>query len=79
MIIKNLKIFIYGIFWLILLSPYTIFLTLGLMSKEPIPSGVEIVGILAGTGFYWQNIWMPIRSKMHKYDTEFVKNWMGWK
>ena len=71
-----IKTFLYGFVWLILLSPYTIFLVLGYMTTQPSPTIVEMIGVITGTGFYWQNIWTPVRSKMWKCDVEFCKMMM---
>ncbi|AUR92297.1 TMhelix containing protein [Vibrio phage 1.170.O._10N.261.52.C3] len=71
-------IFLYGLFWLILLSPFTIFLCLGRMTTQPSPDTVEIIGVLLGSYFYWDKVWMPVRVRFIAWDREFCKD-MGWR
>jgi hypothetical protein len=37
------------------------------------PSFVEVIGVLGGTGYYWQAVWIPVRQKCKVLDDEFMK------
>ena len=68
---------IYGIVWLIWLSPFTIFVVFGCLTQQPVPSFGEVAQVFLGTGFYWCCMWLPTRKKMHKYDQWFVNFYFG--
>lgn len=76
--ISLLRTCIYGLFWLMILSPYTIFMILGCISEQPTPTAVEIIGVLVGSYFYYEKIWIPVRVRFITYDNEFCEI-MGWR
>ncbi|AUR84870.1 TMhelix containing protein [Vibrio phage 1.063.O._10N.261.45.C7] len=73
----NIKVFTYGTIWLLLLSPFSVWLLLGSLSTQPYPTLVEMIGVLAGSYFYWEVVWVPVRIKFETLDVEFCKM-MGW-
>lgn len=66
------KVLLYGMVLLYLLSPFTIFMFLGYLANLT-PSFVEVIGVLGGTGYYWQAVWIPVRQKCKVLDDEFMK------
>lgn len=71
--INDLKVFGYGIFWLILCSPVVLFIVIGVTVPSGFPSAVGLIGLIAGTYIYCLVIWIPVRVKMVRLDTEFLK------
>lgn len=69
---------LYGMIWLVLLSPYTVFLSLGSMATYPMATPIEIIGVFGGCYFYWDVVWIPVRRKYLDWDQEFCKV-MGWR
>jgi hypothetical protein len=40
-------------------------------------TGIEIIGVMAGSYFYWDVVWIPVRRYFIELDKEFCKimNW----
>lgn len=75
---NKIIICLYGIVWLLLLSPLFIFMILGMLCQNQMyPNTVEFIGIVSGTYLYYDVVWMPIRIRMNRYDIEFRKL-RGW-
>lgn len=68
-----LKTMLYGYIWLMLLSPYMIFVLLSCLCSKNSVSFIEIIGVLGGTYFYYDFIWMDVRKKFKLLDDAFVK------
>lgn len=73
-----MKASFYVIIWLVLFSPFSIFMFLGCLSTNPLyPTILEFIGILLGSYFYYQAVWIPVRKTFNNLDSEFCKI-MGW-